>query len=176
MKKQVNSGKVSDKLVLAILAIIVVVAIIILIVVNVNKTDKPNNPVDKVADGSGDDVQEPTGPVIPGDENVSVNGDVKTNVSEALKQTKTYGIYTLTDISLESVSGLSRLVATVSANSSEKVDGKPVTIEFYDKDGKLLDTMGAYIPQIKPGETSTLDASSTTDLANVYDFKIVDAQ
>ena len=166
-----NSGKSSDKTVLVVLAILIVAVVVVLLVVNLGK--QPSDGTN--TENNGENVVENevvNGPAISGTENVSVNGEVKTNVSDALKKTKTFEIYTLTDISLESVSGSSTLTATVSADVASNVSGKPITIKFYDRSGNLVETMGAYMPQVKPGETSTLSAQSTTDLANAYDFVI----
>lgn len=173
MKKEKKVGNVNPKIILVAIAVLIVVIVIVAIAVNAGK-GKENN---KGAEGNGGENQneQVSGPAIEGDENIKQDGNVKTNVSKALKEDKKYGIYTLSNIKVESVNGLAKLTATVSANVSEKVAGKPVKVEFYDKDGKMLSSMGAYMPQVKPGETRTFEAKSTTDFANIYDFKIVDA-
>ena len=173
MKKSENS---SDKKVLIVLAVLVIAAIVV-VVLGVGKGgEQPTN-----NDSNNSDVVEEeivTGPSIAGSENVSQSGDVRTNVSSALKSDKTFDIYKFTEISLESVAGTSTLTASVTADLAEggKVSGRPVVINFYDKAGNVVESMGAYIPQVKYGETKMLSAQSTTDLANAYDFAIVAAE
>ncbi len=166
MKKEKKDGSVNTKVILSLLILAAVILVIVVIVVNVSKG--------KGQGGSASSDGDITGSAIEGSENVKKNGDVKTNVSKALKDDKRYGIYTLSDISIESVNGLGKLTAMVSANTSERVEGKVVRVQFLDKSGNVLGDMAAYIPQINAGEKKKLEAKSTTDFANIYDFKIVD--
>lgn len=158
---------------------LIVIAIIALIILGVVKIFDKKEPIvggnTEVLDGESvnPDANPEDMPSIAGNSNVDEINGVRVNNSSALKSDKKCGEYVFSNISLEAASGGTVMTAKVSAPSvNEKLSGKDIVINFYNKEGKLISIMNSYVGQIKPGETIEFRAESTSDLANAYDIKI----
>lgn len=179
-KSKVKNNKARVGIFYVVIALIVI-SIVVLIALGIvklfNKND--NNVVEgnkQIIDGESvnPDAAPENMPSIAGNSNVNEVNGVRINNSVALKSDKKFGEYVFSNISLEAASGGTVLTAKVTApNATEKLTGRDVVINFYNKDGKLISIMNAYIGQIKPGETLEFRAESTSDLANAYDIDIV---
>ena len=162
-----NTGRIGGlTLILIAIGIILVIAIIIA-VNNGNKGKEATTPEAQTAK-----VVDTTRPSIEGDKYVAESNGVKVNTSSKLTENKTYGIYTFSNIRISTDKSGSVILANVTANATTKVEGKTVTIKIIDEQGKVVSTLGGYIGQIKPGETNTFRAETTTDITNAYDFII----
>lgn len=173
MKKQ---GAIKRETVFFILVALIVVAAI-LIIIFMNKGNNTNTTVENSkanleADVNPDAAPE-TNPSIGGVDNVEeINGE-KVNTSSKLKESKTVGVYTFSNISMSNGTTGTVITATITSTVTEKTSGRDATMKFYDKSGKLVSQMETYIPQVKPGETTTFRTETTADVSNAYDFEII---
>lgn len=160
-----------------LVAIIIIATILIIVFMNNGKKGKNNNVVEDPKAGLEADVNPDatpdTNPSIGGTDNVEeINGE-KVNTSNKLKQAKTVGVYTFKNISMTNGSTGTVITATITSTVTEKTSGRDATMKFYDKSGKLVSQMETYIPQVKPGETTTFRTETSSDVSNAYDFEIV---
>lgn len=177
--KEVKNNKARLNIFYIVVALIVlaIIALIVLGIVKLVNKEEPinNNNNTQIVDGESvnPDANPEDMPSIAGNSNVDEVNGVRVNNSLALKSDKKVGEYVFSNISLEAASGGTVMTAKVAAPSAnEKLSGKDIVINFYNKDGKLISIMNAYVGQIKPGETLEFRAESTSDLANAYDIKI----
>lgn len=160
------------------IAVAVIIVATILIIVFMNKGNNENNKVVEDPKSNLEAVVNPdatpeTNPSIGGTDNVEeINGE-KVNTSNKLKQSKTVGVYTFSNISMSNGTTGTVITATISSTVTEKTAGRDATMKFYDKNGKLVSQMETYIPQVKPGETATFRTETSADVSNAYDFEIV---
>lgn len=80
---------------------------------------------------------------------------------------------TIKDISLVSIMGTSTFKATVENVTDTLYNNREITILFTDKNGEEYAKLDSLIEQIQPKETYTIDASSSFDISNAYDFTII---
>ena len=78
----------------------------------------------------------------------------------------------MTDIDLKAQDGISNFTATVINDKDTDFEGGVGTITFVDKDGNRIEELQVNIPKIKAGNKSNINAGTTSDITNVYDFKI----
>ena len=105
-------------------------------------------------------------------ENAKVEGSVKENTSSKLLEPKTYKGLTFKDIKLVAEAGKTQLTATVENNSSQDYAAEGLVIIFTNKDGSEYSRLEGALPAIPAGGTNELDASTTSDVANAYNFTI----
>lgn len=165
-----KKGKINIFVVMVIIIATILVTAIVIAIVNGNKNKQEGeNSTQNLVQNTA---SEATRPTIEGNEYVSETNGLKTNTSNKLKEDKTYGKYKFTNIRLQTDVNGSVLLADITTTASEKQEGKEITIKFVDKEGKELIKIGAYIGQIKPGETKIFRTETTTDITNAYDFII----
>ena len=176
---------------LAIIVLLVVLFVVIVLVITGGNRKKENNQVaqqpqtqtetqpqtETETPAEENTVSEPVvakGPSIAGTQFIKEENGVKVNTSSKLTQDKKFGIFTFSDIRIETneLTG-SIITATVTADSTTKTPEKEFTINILDEQGEIVATLGGYIGNIKPGESITLSAGTTTDITNAYDFTIV---
>ena len=105
-------------------------------------------------------------------ENAKVENSVKENTSSKLAEPKTFLGLTFKDIKLKAEGGITRLTATVENNSSTRYEGGDIFAIFTNKDGSEYARLKGSLPEIEPGDTNGLDAGTTSDVTNAYDFRI----
>lgn len=172
MKKVSKKGLSSRGILILIIIAAIIITTIVIIVLNVNK------PKENIDNGNNDTNQEEmkdpeTKPEITGNENIEESNGIKVNTSNKLKETKQFETYTLNNIKLVNSNGITKFTADVTSTSTTKLSGIDIKIKFMDKNGKYISAMSAYLPQVKPGEISHLEANSTSDLANAFSYEIV---
>ena len=94
------------------------------------------------------------------------------NTSTKMQETKTIDGMEITGIQLTEKNNVSVLLGTVTNKSGEKKGGYPVSITILDKQAKEIITVGGYIEELEPEESTQLNVSATFDYANAYDYKI----
>ena len=97
---------------------------------------------------------------------------IKLNVSEKLMDNKEFENFKLTNIQITRVNEVTTILADVVNNGKEKNRGFAVSVKFVDDQGKEINTVIGYIPEIEPGETRELVMLSTDDVSEAYDFEI----
>ena len=158
-----NNGKGKKIALIAIIAIIViaVIATIIYFVVKNNKEEETQNAQNE---NSLIDMNNT--------ENAEIIEGNKQNTSEALVQNKVYEGMTITGINLAVYDGMSSFTATVENTSDKDYEGGIVVLIFTNQDGSEYARLEASIPEVKKGESTFIDAGTTSDIANAYDFRI----
>lgn len=176
MEKKSNATKKRKKVKFNLRNIIIVLAIIIvivLVVVLINR-NKKNNEGETQGDTAGVEQQDQNAGLIDmtATDNAKVENGVKTNTSSDLAKEKTVEDLTLSDIQLMAENGISNFTATVKNNANTDFAGGVATIVFTNQDGSTYAEFDVYIPEVKAGETNTINASTTADIINAYDFTI----
>ena len=147
-------------IILVVIAIIVIVALLIVrAVLNNNENNNTQTPSSSSSEA--------------GSEYTALYSDgSKLNVSSKLKENKTYQNVTISNIQLTTVNGLNRLLANVTNNSNSSTDAQDVSLVFVDNQGNTIATIPGVIPAMNAGATEQLNASTTKDIINAYDFRI----
>ena len=105
-------------------------------------------------------------------ENAKVEDGTKENTSSKLAEPKTYKGLTIKDIKLKAEGGITRLTATIENNSGTDYEGEGITVVFTNQDGSEYARLEGILPSVDNGKTNELDAATTADIANAYDFTI----
>ena len=105
-------------------------------------------------------------------ENAKDEDGKKINTSEKLLQNKTIDGINIKDIKLVAENGTTTLTATVENKSQKKINAGKITINFTNSNGEIYAKLNSYIGDIDIGKTGNINASTTRDLANAYDFTI----
>lgn len=96
----------------------------------------------------------------------------KLNVSKKLTESKTVDGLEITDLQLTEKSNITQLLGTITNRSDKTSEASIITITFYDKEGNVMTELKPYIKELKVGESTQLNASTTFDYTNAYDIKI----
>jgi len=149
-----KSGK--KALILIIIAGVIVVGIITLIKVFTDSQEEANNVQQQATEEFVEVLEDGT----------------KLNVSNKLEEVKTFEGMEITDIQITEKDNVTLLLGTVTNKSDKNQGGYPVEVVVLNKEGKEIKTVAAYIKELKPGESTQLSTSATSDYANAYDFTI----
>lgn len=103
-------------------------------------------------------------------ENAKVENGVKENTSENISKDRKIGNLSVTNIRLVAQDGVTAFTATVKNDSNQDFAGGIIKILFTNKDGSNYAELEAYIPEIIAGGTNSINAGTTADIANAYDF------
>lgn len=174
MKKKVNQ-KNRDKLIILGIVVVIIIAIIVCVVVVTGKKD--NNEANQQSGQSnttGNEEQvELDGQIdYSKTDNVEIKDNVKTNNSSALNQEKEFEGMKVKNIKLEASQGTTKFLATVENTSTNDFAAQKIVIVFKNQDGSEYERLETYLGDIKVGKSLEIDASTTSDLSNAYDFII----
>ena len=97
----------------------------------------------------------------------------KLNTSTKLNETKNVDGLEIGNIQLSMVGGETTLFADVKNNTGSDLGVTAIDIILLDKNEEEIVTIGGVIGDVKAGESVRLEASTTLDFANAYDFKVV---
>ena len=103
-------------------------------------------------------------------ENVKIENGSKINNSEELLKDKILIGLRFTNIKLVAENGLTNFTADVENVSGSNFVGRTIIIVFKTADGAEYSRLEGYLPDIENGEANKIDASTTADLSNAYDF------
>ena len=150
--------------IVTILVAILIIGVIVLCVYNGKNKEK-----------TGDNNKESTQNVELGEfEQINDDG-IKVNVSSKLNEEKTFNGLKISNIKLSENNGETVLLADVENVSGNKTeDFTTIDVRFIDKEGNELGTLTGLIKPLEVNEKTELNASITTDLANSYDFEILE--
>lgn len=154
------------KILIAGVSAIIVIAIIITIIVIVMNNNKPQEE-SEIPDYNQVNLND-----MESLDNVEVNGDTKTNISEKLLAERTFDGLTMKNISLEAIMGTTVFKATLVNNTDNVYEAKEIKIILKDKDGQEYGVINGLIEEIEPHGEKTIHARTTIDLSNAYDFTI----
>lgn len=150
-----------------IIILLIVLIIIIGVVICKNKSKKANKQQEEsIQQSQNGDID------MNNTENAKIENGIKQNTSEnILKDREIEGIK-ITDIKLEAQEGLSHFTATVKNDTSKNFAGGVAKITFTNKDGSIYAELEVYIPEITQGGVNAIDAATTSDIINAYNFNI----
>ena len=100
-----------------------------------------------------------------------INGEKK-NTSEALLKEKTFKGLKVKDIKLEEIKGTTNFSAKLENITGNDFKNCIIVLVFINKDGTEYARLEGSIPDIPKGKSTILDASTTSDLTNAFDFRI----
>ena len=145
-------------IIIALLILVILVGIKILIGNNKNRKNVNN------ANTSNAAIDE---------KNVKTLSDgTRLNNSTKMQEIKTIDGLEISNIQLTEKDNVSILLGTVTNKTNETKGDYPVNITIYDENEKEITTIGGYIGEVNPGESTQLNSSATFDYANAYDFRI----
>ncbi|MBD8923499.1 hypothetical protein EGR52_08825 [bacterium] len=169
-KKTKGNKKVNKKriiaIIIAILVILLIVGGITELIIYKNNSKQNNNQSEQ------QESQDETVSLIDmkNTENAKIENGVKENTSESISKDRKLGNLSITDIKLSAQDGVTAFTATVKNDSNKDFVGGIVKISFTNKDGSNYAELEAYIPEIVAGGTNSINAGTTADIANAYDF------
>ena len=169
MQKSKENKKLNKKGIITIIAILVI--LLIIGVVTGVIIYKNNSKVNNNQSGQQEN-QDETASLIDmnNTENANIERGVKENTSENISKDRKLGNLSITDIKLSAQDGVTSFTATVKNDSNKDFAGGIVKISFTNKDGSNYAELEAYIPEIVAGGTNAINAGTTADIANAYDF------
>ena len=162
-----------------IIILIAVILIIVLIGYMVNKNKSQEGTIknnQQQTSEQGEQVSEVSLIDMNNTENAKVEEGIKENTSKKLLEEKEYKGLKIKNIELKAEGGISKLTATIENKSGEDYNGEKVNIVFENKDGTEYARLEAVIPAVDNQKTNEIDAGTTADIANAYDFKIEPAE
>ena len=171
-----KNKKNSSGIPIAIIIILIIIAVCIFI--KVRKENSSKQTTDNTST-TEEVVEEPPLPEyslidLNNTENAKVENGIKENTSSKLSEPKTYKGMTIKDIKLIAEGGITRLTATIENNTGSRYEGEEITIVFTNQDGSEYARLEGIIPAIDSGKTNEIDAATTSDIANAYDFTIAE--
>ena len=168
--KEKKSKKLDKRLIIILILIIVIVVSTIFIIQN---KDKANESQNNNEDAYIEDAESQYGLIdMNNTENVKIENGVKSNISENLAKDKSIDGIEMTDIKLFAQEGISDFSATVKNNTGKDFAGGVATVKFINKDGSEYATLEVYVPELKNGNSNSINAATTADITNAYDFTI----
>ena len=152
--------------IIAILVILLIIGVVTGVIIYKNNSKVNNN------QSGQQENQDETASLIDmnNTENAKIENGVKENTSENIAKDRKLGNLSITDIKLVAQDGVTAFTATVKNDSTKDFAGGIVKISFTNKDGSNYAELEAYIPEIVAGGTNAINAGTTADIANAYDF------
>ena len=174
-EKKIENSKKNLKIILISIATIVLLVIIGISIYFFLKNDKN---VDELDNNQEENNQEKSTSLIDYENmnNVELIDGEKKNNSKALLEEKNFKRLKVKDIKLEEVKGTTNFSAKVENNTDEDFKSCIVVLIFINEDGTEYARLEGSIPDIPKGKSTILDASTTSDLTNAFDFRIEEFQ
>lgn len=166
MKKDKKTKSLNKKGIIILIVAIIIIATIVVTTIyqnNKNKNTQQEQQQETEQDNSGLIDMKNT-------ENAKVENGVKENTSENIAKDRKLENLSITNIKLIAQGGVTAFTATVKNDSTKDFAGGIVKITFTDKDGSNYAELEASIPEIVAGGTNAINAGTTADIANAYDF------
>ena len=149
-------AKRKNELKVIVAFIVVFIIVIIAIIINVNKKEKQQT------------LTEDESYVQEMDDGISINKSIKLNEAKLVN-----GLL-ISNIQLTEKDGMTTLLADVTNKTEQKTELKKLKIVLLDESGNEIATMTAFINAINAGETTQLNASTTSNYIMAYDFKVAE--
>lgn len=179
MKNEKKQNKKENKKLMLFLVILIILVVVIVAIVVIKKGKGENKEIsDQKSQGTEQEQteeqpsQEYTLIDLNNTQNAEVKDGVKQNTSSKLLQERTYKGMTIKDIKLVAEGGITKFTATLENNTKSNYEGETVAIIFKDEDGNEFSRLNTIFPKVDSGKTNEIDASTTADVANAYDFEI----
>lgn len=105
-------------------------------------------------------------------ENAKIEDGIKQNTSENVLRDRDLNKISITGIQLLAQEGISNFTATVTNNTGKDFAGGVAKVKFTNQDGSEYAELEVYVPEMKAGATNSINAGTTADIINAYDFTI----
>ena len=105
-------------------------------------------------------------------EYTNTNKVVEQNNSAELLKDKEFEGLKFKEIALTKSGDITSLTAKVVNNTGNDYVGNDVSVKFLNQDGTEYSTLTVYVPDIKNGEEGSINAQTTADIVNAYNFVI----
>ena len=174
-KEKTNKGIPMYRIIILIAVILIIVLIGYMVNKNKGQEGTSKNNQQQTSE-QGEQVSEVSLIDMNNTENAKVEEGIKENTSKKLLEEKEYKGLKIKNIELKAEGGISKLTATIENKSGEDYNGEKVNIVFENKDGTEYARLEAVIPAVDNQKTNEIDAGTTADIANAYDFKIEPAE
>lgn len=163
-----KNKKVNFKIIAIVIAIFIIIILGVILYKNKTKTKQEQNENQQETTE-----QERIGLIdMNNTENAKIENGIKQNTSENILKDRNLNGIEITEIQLNAQEGISHFTATVKNNTSKDFAGGVAKITFTNKDGSTYAELEVYIPEMKTEATNSIDASTTADIANAYNFSI----
>lgn len=163
-----KNKKVNFKIIAIVIAIFIIIILGVILYKNKTKTKQEQNENQQETTE-----QERIGLIdMNNTENAKIENGKKQNTSENILKDRNLNGIEITEIQLNAQEGISHFTATVKNNTSKDFAGGVAKITFTNKDGSTYAELEVYIPEMKTEATNSIDASTTADIANAYNFSI----
>lgn len=175
-KKEIKNKKNNSKRILISIVTIVLLVIIgisiYFILTNDKNFDELNN--NKQENSQEKNHQEESTSLIDYENmnNVERIDGKKKNNSKALLEERNFKGLEVKNIKLEEIKGTTNFSAKLENNTGEDFKNCIIVLIFTNKDGTEYARLEGSIPDIPKGKSTILDASTTSDLTNAFDFRI----
>lgn len=161
-----KNKKVNFKIIAIVIAIFIIIILGVILYKNKTKQEQNENQQETTE-------QERIGLIdMNNTENAKIENGIKQNTSENILKDRNLNGIEITEIQLNAQEGISHFTATVKNNTSKDFAGGVAKITFTNKDGNTYAELEVYIPEMKTEATNSIDASTTADIANAYNFSI----
>lgn len=163
-----KNKKVNFKIIAIVISIFIIIILGVILYKNKTKTKQEQNENQQETTE-----QERIGLIdMNNTENAKIENGIKQNTSENILKDRNLNGIEITEIQLNAQEGISHFTATVKNNTSKDFAGGVAKITFTNKDGNTYAELEVYIPEMKTEATNSIDASTTADIANAYNFSI----
>lgn len=170
-KKEIKNTKKNSRI---ILISIVTIVLLVIIGISIYFLLKNNKNVDELENKQEENNQEESTSLIDYENmnNVELIDGEKKNNSKALLEEKDFNGLKVKDIKLEEIKGTTNFTAKLENNTDEDFKSCIIVLIFINEDGTEYARLEGSIPDIPKGKSTILDASTTSDITNAFDFRI----
>ncbi len=170
-KKKINNKKNNSR---RILISIVTILLLVIIGISIYFILKNNKNIDELDNNLEENNQEKSASLINYENmnNVELIDGKKKNNSKALLEEKNFKGLKVKDIKLEEIRGTTNFSAKLENNTDDDFKSCIIVLIFTNEDGTEYARLEGSIADIPKGKSTVLDASTTSDLTNAFDFRI----
>ena len=97
----------------------------------------------------------------------------KLNISEEMSKIKYIDGLEIKNIQFKETGGITKLIADVENKTGNATKEKMVIIQVLDKEGQEITRIRCFIDPIEAGRSTQINAGVSVDVANAYDFKVI---
>lgn len=169
-----NGEKGKKKTIIILTLIVIIISIGVFVGVNNYKKDVIENKENSMNNISSEEEEGISLIDYENTNNINIVDGVKKNDSKALLKNKKFKELDVKDIHLEAKDGVTNFLATIQNNTDKDFESCIIALVFINEDGTEYARLEGSIPGIKKGSKTLLDASTTSDLSNAFDFRIED--
>mgnify|MGYP003378713276 FL=1 len=170
-KKKINNKKNNSR---RILISIVTILLLVIIGISIYFILKNNKNIDELDNNLEENNQEKSASLSNYENmnNVELIDGKKKNNSKALLEEKNFKGLKVKDIKLEEIRGTTNFSAKLENNTDDDFKSCIIVLIFTNEDGTEYARLEGSIADIPKGKSTVLDASTTSDLTNAFDFRI----